>query len=269
VDGTPSTAAGALPVVTLQNGLDNERAALRRFAVVFGALVWLPSSRLRPAEVVSPAAPTVGALWLGRYPEPADADDRLAGIAEDLTAARFQVTVVPDIHRWKAAKLVSNVTNALDALYAPSALRSAAARAVRAEARAVLNAAGLRPAELDPARLRQVVVAQPVPGQEPVRSSTWQSLTMGGPPETDFLNGEVVLAARLLGVPRPTTPRWPSAWQRAAAEATAPGSLTDADLTATLPTLTRRDVLIDAAELAELIQPGRRADAARRALGAR
>ena len=259
-DGVPSTAAAALPVVTLQNGLDNERAALRRFAVVFGAVGWLPSSRLRPAEVVSPAAPTVGALWLGRHPEPAaepqHADDRLAGIAEDLTAARFQVTVVPDIHRWKAAKLVSNVTNALDALYAPSALRSAAARAVRAEARAVLTAAGLRPAELDPARLRKVVVAQPVPGQEPVRSSTWQSLTLGGPPETDFLNGEVVLAARLLGRAAPYNAALAERVQRAAAEATAPGTLTDADLTATLPTLTRRDVLIDAGELAELIRQG-------------
>jgi thiosulfate/3-mercaptopyruvate sulfurtransferase len=255
-DGGPSTAAAALPVVTLQNGLDNERAALRRFAVVYGALVWLPSSRLRPAEVVSPAAPTVGALWLGRYPEPAGPDERLAGIAEDLTAARFQVTVVPDIQRWKAAKLVSNVTNALDALYAPSPLRSAAGRAVRAEARAVLTAAGLRPAGLDPAELRRVVAAQPVPGHEPVRSSTWQSLTLGAPPETDFLSGEVVLAARLLGRAAPYNAALAERVQRAAADATAPGTLTDADLAATLPTLTRRDVLIEASELAELIGQG-------------
>ncbi|HEX4249060.1 MAG TPA: rhodanese-like domain-containing protein [Pseudonocardia sp.] len=285
-DGAPSTAAATLPVVTLQNGLDNERAALRRFAVVFGAVVWLPSSRLRPAEVVSPAAPTVGAFWLGRYPgqtganggtqpgdttqcdattQPGDTTrpdgatrpgDRLAGIAEDLSAARFLVTVVPDIQRWKAAKLVGNVTNALDALYAPSALRAAAGRAVRAEARAVLTAAGLRPAELDPAELRRVVVAQPVPEHEPVRSSTWQSLALGGPPETDFLNGEVVLAARLLGRAAPYNAALAERVQRAAAEGTLPGTLTDADLAATLPTLTRRDVLIDATELAELIEQG-------------
>jgi len=255
-DGAPSTAATALPVVTLQNGLDNERAALRRFAVVYGAVVWLPSSRLRPAEVVSPAAPTVGALWLGRYPEPAEADERLAGIAEDLTSARFLVTVVPDIQRWKAAKLAGNVANALDALYAPSALRSAAARAVRAEARAVLTAAGLPPADLDPVRLRRVVVAQPVPGQDPVRSSTWQSLALGGQPETDFLNGEVVLVARLHGRAAPYNAALAERVQRAAAEGIRPGTLTDADLTATLPMLTRRDVLIDAAELAELIRQG-------------
>lgn len=270
-DGTPTSAAAALPVVTLQNGLDNERAALRRFATVFGAVVWLPSSRLNPAEVVSPAAPTVGALWLGRYPEGAEPDHRLAALAEDLTAARFHVTVVPDIHRWKAAKLVSNVTNALDALYAPSALRAAAGRAVRAEARAVLTAAGLRPAELDPAQLRQVVVARPVPGQERVRSSTWQSLALGGQPETDFLNGEVVLTARLLGNAAPYSAAPHSAApdnaapynaalaervQRAAAEGTRPGTLTDADLIATLPALTRRDVLIEPAELAELLRQG-------------
>jgi thiosulfate/3-mercaptopyruvate sulfurtransferase len=258
-DGTPTSAAAALPVVTLQNGLDNERAALRRFATVFGAVVWLPSSRLNPAEVVSPAAPIVGALSLGRYPEGTGPDDRLAGLAEDLTSAHFQVTVVPDIQHWKAAKLVGNVTNALDALYAPSALRAAAGRAVRAEARAVLTAAGLRPAELDPVRLRQVVVARPVPGQEPVRSSTWQSLALGGQPETDFLNGEVVLAARLLGRSAPYNAAPYNAAlaervQRAAADGTRPGTLTDADLIATLPTLTRRDVLIEPVELAELLR---------------
>ena len=43
------TAASSLPVLMLQNGLDSERAALRRFATVYSASIWaeqrLPESR--------------------------------------------------------------------------------------------------------------------------------------------------------------------------------------------------------------------------------
>ncbi|WP_430827785.1 ketopantoate reductase family protein, partial [Candidatus Protofrankia californiensis] len=66
VHGTVRTAAEVLPILVLQNGLENARAALRRFATVVDAVVILPSSHLRPGEVVSPSAPIVGAFYLGR-----------------------------------------------------------------------------------------------------------------------------------------------------------------------------------------------------------
>ncbi|MCM3925612.1 2-dehydropantoate 2-reductase, partial [Frankia sp. AiPs1] len=65
VDGGRTTAAEELPVVLLQNGIENARAALRRFAVVVDAMVLSPSSHLRPGEVISPAAPLVAAFLLG------------------------------------------------------------------------------------------------------------------------------------------------------------------------------------------------------------
>jgi thiosulfate/3-mercaptopyruvate sulfurtransferase len=244
-----STAAAELPVVLLQNGLENDRAASRRFATVIGAVVWLPSSHLEPGEVVSPAEPSVGALWLGAYPS--GVTPRLAEIAEDLTTAHFHVEVVPDIRRRQAGKLVGNTVNALDALYRPSELRSAAARIVKQEARIALGAD-----DLVPGRVPEIVVSRPIAGHERRGHSTWQSLQRGAAPETDFLNGEIVLQARLAGSDAPYNAALTQRVQRAAADGIRPGSLDDADLVATLPGLTRRAVLVDATELHALISAG-------------
>ncbi|MFJ5986176.1 rhodanese-like domain-containing protein [Lentzea sp. NPDC092896] len=244
-----STAAAALPIVLLQNGLENERIALRRFATVFGAVVWIPASHLSPGEVVSPAEPAAGAFWLGAYPS--GTHPRLAEIAEDLADARFHTEIVDDIQRWKAAKLIGNTGNALDALYRPSALRSAALRLTRQEAALVLGAPALVPD-----RIREVVVIRPIPGHDRSGSSTWQSLQRGGAPETDYLNGEVSLQARLSGQTAPYNAALAERVQRAVAEGVEPGSLDDADLAATLPGLTRRAVLTEPAELHRLLQNG-------------
>ncbi|WP_226352304.1 ketopantoate reductase family protein [Pseudonocardia sp. ICBG601] len=77
------TAAASLPVVVLQNGMDTEWAALRRFTTVYGAVVRSPTTYLTPGEVVSPGAPAAGLVWLGRYP--AGRDARAEEIAADLT----------------------------------------------------------------------------------------------------------------------------------------------------------------------------------------
>jgi ketopantoate reductase len=153
-EGT-GVAAELLPILTLQNGLDAERVALRRFATVYGAVVWSPASYLTPGEVVSPASPAVGVVWLGRYPAGTDADGtdpRPAGIVADLCAARHLAEVVDDVSQWKAGKLLSILPNALDALYAPGPLRDRATGALRAEARTVYRAAGITP--VDPASAR-------------------------------------------------------------------------------------------------------------------
>ncbi|MET1071074.1 MAG: 2-dehydropantoate 2-reductase, partial [Umezawaea sp.] len=61
-------AASVLPIVLLQNGLDSERSALRRFATVFGAVTWSAASHLEPGEVVSPTSPIASVFWIGAYP---------------------------------------------------------------------------------------------------------------------------------------------------------------------------------------------------------
>ncbi|MFD4637047.1 rhodanese-like domain-containing protein [Lentzea sp. NPDC058436] len=245
-----STAASELPIVLLQNGLENERVALRRFAAVFGAVVWVPTSHLAAGEVVSPAEPAAGALWLGAYPS--GDHPRLAGIAEDFRASRFHVEVVEDVRPWKAAKLVSNTLNALDALYPPSPLREAAARITRQEAELVLGVHGLTPADVTKA-----VVVHDIPGHDRRGGSTWQSLHRGGAPETDYLNGEIVLQARLSGRSAPYNAALAERVQRAAAEGVSPSGLDDADLLATLPDLPRRSVLVEPSELQDLLAASR------------
>ncbi|GAA4546199.1 rhodanese-like domain-containing protein [Pseudonocardia xishanensis] len=247
------TAAEVLPVITLQNGLDAERVALRRFATVYGAVSWSPATYVTPGEIESPGAPAVGVLWLGRYP--AGRDERAESIAADLRKARHLAEVVEDVPRWKAGKLPAILGNALEALYPAGPLRERAAAAVRAEARAVYAAAGVSAAdlraetELDLTRF----AVEPLPGRAPTGRSTWQSVIRGVSPETDFLNGEIALLARLHGTAAPRNAAVQARLQRAVGAGSPVGSLDEADLRAVLPDL---DVLVDPAGLAaELAGP--------------
>lgn len=186
--------AADLPIVCSQNGLENERAALRRFRTVFGAAVWQPASYLRPGEVSAKGAEKPGIFWLGQYPS--GDDPRLSQIADDLRAADFGVQVVSDLSHWKAGKLLSN-------LYGPGEKVPAE---LRAEALRVLKAAGMTAAnlaaesEIDPSLATAAEGSKGLGGG----TSTWQSLARGtGSVEGDFLNGEIVLLGRLHGVPAP------------------------------------------------------------------
>ncbi|WP_375502456.1 rhodanese-like domain-containing protein [uncultured Jatrophihabitans sp.] len=232
-------AGDVLPVVTVQNGLDAERSALRRFATVIGAVVWIPSVYVTDDEVVSPGAPARGVFWLGAHPD-APATDAVARVADDLRAARHEVQVVDDLSRWKASKLVASSTFALGALYPSGPERDRAAELVRAETEAVLTAAGFTIADHTTEAtvdLGRFGVHQ-IEGHERPGSSTWQSLARGRTPETDFLNGEVVLLARLNGLRAPVNAALQARVSRAAAEVTAPGTLDAADLATTLAAAT-------------------------------
>ena len=236
-------AAETLPVLTLQNGLDTERAALRRFATVYAAAVFSPSEYVTPGEVASPAGPAVGVVWLGRYP--AGSDDRLVEIAADLRAARHLVEIVEDVPRWKAGKLLAVIGNALEALFPAGQLRDRATAALRAEATRVYAAAGIASADLRAETALDLggFAIGAIPGRSSAGRSTAQSLQRGVSPETDFLNGEIVLLGRLHGQPAPRNAAVAAAVHRAAPL----GSLGEKDLLQLLPEI---DVLVDAPALA-------------------
>ncbi len=247
VDGGRWRAGEVLPVFTLQNGLDAERSALRRFATVVGSVLWVPSTYVTDGEVLSPGAPAVGVFWLGNYPNaaPSTAAQR---IADHLGQAGFEVQVVTDLTRWKAGKLLASVTFAVDALYAPGPERDRAARLVQAEAGEVLAAAGIDAADF---RAESTVhldrfAAEPIDGQPRPGSSTWQSLARGRDAESDFLNGEIVLVARQLGRRAPINAAILARVHRAVQQNTAPGSLPAEDLVQVLAAAT---VLVDARAL--------------------
>src|SRR2546428_370157 len=61
-----------ISVACAQNGVENERAALRLFANVYGVVVMLPAAHLEPGVVQASSAPTTGILDVGRYPRGTD-----------------------------------------------------------------------------------------------------------------------------------------------------------------------------------------------------
>ncbi|WP_414637579.1 rhodanese-like domain-containing protein [Amycolatopsis sp.] len=239
--------AADLPVVCLQNGLENERAALRRFGVVFGAALWHPVTFVHPGEVVGRGAEKPGIWWLGRYP--AGGHPVLPAIAEDFRAAGFGVQLVPDVSRWKAGKLLSNVGNAVNALYGN---KKDAMVAVRAEAERVFKVAGIDAANLATESEMDISVANPVsvPGHDAGGGSTWQSLARGtGTIEGDFLNGEIVLLGRLHGVATPVNEALQRRLAVAAARGEAPGTADIKELE-----LPSTPVLITADQLARQLE---------------
>ncbi|WP_116109834.1 MULTISPECIES: rhodanese-like domain-containing protein [Amycolatopsis] len=237
--------AADLPVLMLQNGLENERAALRRFATVFGASLWMPTTYLEPGEVSAQGAQLPGILWLGQFPS--GDDPRLDTIAADLRTAGFGVQLVPDLLRWKAGKLLANLGNAVDALFGPDDRTASLGRELRAEGRRVLAAAGIDPVNLREASEIDTSASDPaeIPGRPRAGSSTRQSLARGaGSVEGDFLNGEIVLLGRLHGVPAPLNAAMQRRLALAAARGESPGSADPSEID-----LPRPPVLISADEL--------------------
>ena len=183
------------PVVCLQNGVANERAALRVFPNVYGVWVILPASHLAPGVVVAHSAPTPGALDLGRVP--GGVDDTATALAAGLRAAGFASEARADIMRWKYAKLLMNLGNSIQALCGPDAEGIDTVDALlRAEATEVLRVAGIDVAtEAEEGERRKGLLSiKPVEGTPRGGGSSWQSLTRGtGTVEADYLNGEIVL----------------------------------------------------------------------------
>ena len=215
----------ATAVVCAQNGVENERLALRYFAGVYGMCVYLPAQHLEPGVVQAFAAPTPGVLDLGCAPD--GVDERAQRIAADVAAAGFACEARPDIMRWKYAKLISNVGNAVQALFGPVARGSDLDQRARAEAHACCAAAAIdfTPAAETTARHNLMSPLRPVAGKPHTGGSSWQSLArQAGSIESDFLNGEIVLLGRLHDVPTPVNEalRQTAAWMTR--DGSAPGS---------------------------------------------
>ena len=232
-----AAAASSVPiaVVCAQNGVENERLALRWFADVYAVCVMCPTGHLEPGVVEAFSSPVSGMLDLGRYPT--GLDDRALAIATSIETTPFESVPRADIMRWKYNKLITNLANAANALCGASpAIAEISARA-RAEAEAVLRASNIDfvSQEEDAERRGNLLQMKPYGPGTNRGSSTWQSLRRGaGSVETDYLNGEIAMLGRQVGVPTPVNEVLQRLCLEFARQGRPAGSLDPADLLALL-----------------------------------
>ncbi len=193
-----------IPVICAQNGVENERLASRRFERVYGMFVWVPATFLDPGIVRNEASPLAGVLTIGVYPQ--GLNDLAEQVASDLRESRFSCQTDPEIMRWKYAKLLRNLRNALHAICGLQDPVDDIFEILYAEALACYKAAGIdfKPNDEIQAFIRSQTSLVEIEGYPRMGSSSWQSLARGlSSIETDYLNGEIVLLGALHGVATP------------------------------------------------------------------
>jgi 2-dehydropantoate 2-reductase len=221
---------GSIPVFCAQNGIANEDAVLRFFARVYGVCVILPATHLEPGLVEADGAPLSGVLHIGRYPE--GTDEVAAAVAADLQRSAFGADVRPDVMAWKRTKLISNLGNALQVLFADQDLAEVRSR-LTAEAMACFAAAGWPVIDRDEYRaaVSGRFASAPIEGRSRQGGSTWQSVERGLPSvETDYLNGEIVRLGRMHDVPTPVNAAMQARMHQVVSGQLRPRTLDPADL---------------------------------------
>ena len=194
-------AADNIPVVCCQNGVANERMALRRFSRVYGMVVLVPAEHLRPGQVINFAEDKAGMLDAGSYPHGIDAV--VSAVTAAIDRAGFSSEPNEKIMRFKYSKLLANVNNAVQAVTGDGSREIS--RMLREESLACYQSAGIECASAEENQERRLAIrGGPVPGFERHGGSSLQSMIRKtGDIEADYLNGEIVQLGRLHGVPTP------------------------------------------------------------------
>jgi 2-dehydropantoate 2-reductase len=204
LDSISSVAPPSTAVVCMQNGVNNERQALRMFERTYGMYVLCLVTHIRLGVVEAHSAPVTGIVDLGLCA--GGIDETAQEIAESLSAASFSSQALPDVMRWKYRKLLSNLGNAVEALCGSDARQGVLVQRIKEEGEDVLKAAGISVAskEEDVERRGDYLDLMTRNDSGWAGGSSWQSLQRGaGSIETDYLNGEICLLGRLHGVPTP------------------------------------------------------------------
>lgn len=223
------------PIICAQNAVVNEREALRFFPNVYGMNVMLIGTHLHPGVVQVYTSPLHGLLDVGRYPGGLDEVNR--EVCAALERSGFESTPRADIMRWKYAKLLMNLNNAIEVAVGPGFGYSETFGRARAEGEACLRAAGIEyvSREEDAAHRGNKLRFHLVGDQDRGGGSTWQSFRRGsGSVETDFLNGEIVLLGRLHGIGTPANAFLQRLMRRMLVDGRTPGSMSHDELVAAM-----------------------------------
>jgi len=226
------------PVLCGQNGVANERAALRLFPNVYGVTVMMPADYIVPGEVYCYSVPKRGIFDIGRYPN--GRDDVVDDVADALNKSDIATFPLDDVMQSKYGKLLMNLGNVMEAAMGRDGDRSRLHEIARAEGEAVYRAAGITAANIgmtDPRRAG-LMEMQPIEGITRAGGSSTQSLMRGaGSIETDYLNGEIALLGRLHGVPTPINSWFTNLGARLVREGLKPGDVTQTEVEAALRAL--------------------------------
>ena len=198
----------AAAVVCATNGVEHERMALRRFARVYGMVVQLPVQFEKPGEVTVLCGPTNAILDVGCYPS--GIDETAVDLAALLDASPGILSEADDdVMTKKYGKLLVNLGNVADAACGIAGRGTRVVAAAIEEGKKAYQAAGIcweqSPERSERYKARAATMQFDIPsGDTFVGGSTWQSLMKGATSlETDFFNGEILLLARLHGLPAP------------------------------------------------------------------
>lgn len=218
------------PVVCAQNGVANERMALRRFANVFGMAVMMPSQFVTPGTVAALGTPRPGIFDIG--PAGSGALAPILPLASALARAGFLCDPTSDVMEGKYGKLLMNLGNIVVAALGFAARGGPWVDRVQAEGAAVLAAAGIVSRDVGAADPRRKQMQRlPLDGVDEAGTSSMQSLIRGtGSIETDFLNGEIALLGRLHGVPTPVNAGFQIVARQMVQARMPPGSFPEEDI---------------------------------------
>jgi 2-dehydropantoate 2-reductase len=170
----------------------------------YGVCVMSPASYLVPGRVEVFAAPYLGVLDVGRWPN--GNDDRALEMSNVLNDCGYVSIATDDIETLKWGKLLSNILNVLEVLCGREAMDDVMTSWIRDEAHSCMRAQGvdIERAEAFAHERGALVAYEPIEGVQRVGSSSFQSVLRGtGNVETEYLNGEIVAMGRRLGIPTP------------------------------------------------------------------
>ena len=194
-------ASRALPIFCCQNSIWNEPTASRVFDKVYGVVVSLPATFLKPGEVETPLNGIKGHIEVGLYPT---GTDRVAEeVVRCLGESDFDASLNGTVMKAKAAKCLLNLMNPFDAITDTKASDEFTQR-VRGEAERIWSAAGIEWEPVEAYNKRSRLIRPPSTSGSEKRSSTWQSLARGtGNVEAEQINGDLVRLGRFLGIDAP------------------------------------------------------------------
>jgi 2-dehydropantoate 2-reductase len=205
--------------------------ALRLFDGVYAAYVYVFAAITEPGVVSCYTSPCFGIIDFGGYPT--GTDDRAVRLAGDFAAAGFHSIARPDVMTWKRGKLLVNTANVIRAACPPKDQPEDIILETKHEAERCFAAAHLDFVSVDDVLRygKEFLTMQRMDGRPFPGGSTAQGMARGAnTSEVDYLNGEVSLLGRMLGVPTPVNAALQRVMREMIKSGAAPGSMSAEEL---------------------------------------